>query len=155
MKKIIESKKLEYVFWGMFMVSIALSFLSTPLQYIPLRVVTVILILLYFLRIFVSLSYFKFSRGIAVINALLNIQIMVCAEMIGLFFYREGGGFANKTMLAMVNTGGEVFLFLIVSFLLIRGYGVNKLVYWQHLKANFIKAVVATAICNGLMFINF
>jgi hypothetical protein len=149
MIKIIESRKLEIYLIALAIVFIGLTFLNLPFNKAPLAVLSLIIILFYFLRLIVSFRHWKFSKGISVINAFLNLQIWICFQAIAFTFLNWPGHY-SLTYEAL--TGTQIFILTIAIFLLIKWNKINRSVYWDYLKENTVNALTGMIICFILFY---
>lgn len=149
MVKIIESKKLEIYLITLVIISIGLSLLAIPLRVVPLVISFLILFFIYLLRVFISFRHWKLSKGISIINAFLNVQIMICLEAIAFTFLNWPGHFF-LTYEAI--TGTQIFIAIIGIFLLLKWRKINRTIYWEYLKENTVKALTGIIICLILFY---
>lgn len=150
MIKTIESKKLEIYLIALAIIFIGLTFMNIPYRAAPLAVVFLVLFLIYLLRFFVSFKHWKLSKGISMINAFLNVQIMICLEAI-VFTFLNWPGQYMITYQAI--TGTQIFILIIGIFLLIKWKKINRAIYWEYLKANTLKALTGMIICFILFYV--
>ena len=149
MLKFIESKKIEYYLLAIYIVAIAVSLLDFKQRLIMLVLILIPAFLLYLIRIFTSFRHWKFSKGISILNAYLNFQMLNIVLAIAYLFLGWPGRYL---MLNTTIAGPKFFLIVIGIFLIIRWRDLNKPIYWNYLKENIIKALIGTAICVILYF---
>lgn len=149
MVKLIESKKLEYYLLAIFIVSISITLLDFKQKRIPIVLILIPLFLLYTTRLFMSFRHWKLSKGISVINAFLNFQILQGVLAISYLFLGWPGRY-----LLIFNTirGPWTFVFIIVIFLMLKWSKINKVLYWSFLKENTVMAIILTLVCLVFYF---
>jgi hypothetical protein len=144
MIKFIESNRIEIFVLSIFTVSIGLTVFGVTWGPRSLHLSLLVLIPIYFLRMIVSLRHWKLSRGISVINAYLNFQIMYAITAIG-FTFLTYTGYDIMTSYALL--GPKLYLPIIAIFLLFRWKKINRKLYWEFLKWNFVKMIIGFVIC--------
>jgi hypothetical protein len=147
--KFIENKKIEYYILATFILSIGLTFINVSFRLIPLVICFSLLTLLYLIRLIISFRHWRFSRGISVINAYLNFELMYIVLAISYTFLNWPGS-AILTYNAV--TGPQFFLLIIGIFLIIRWTKLNKVIYWNILKENTYKVIIGIAVCFILFY---
>ena len=78
---------------------------------------------------------------------MLFFLILVCVEMIGIYFSKGPG---EDQVLMIVNITAEYSLVIIVIFLIAKARKINKKVYWDQLHLSLFTAVAGVILCNLL-----
>jgi hypothetical protein len=147
MIKIIESPKIEFSLIALSFGFELLNIMKLPWGTRALFIALSILMLIYMLRIFTSFRRWRLSRGISVVNAILNFQLFTCTSAI-LFTLLAMPGDAQMVMVALGVP--EFYIVFIALFLLIRWRKLDKQLYWKMLKWNVARAAVGLIICMTL-----
>ena len=145
MIKIIESIKVEIGLLAFFVLSIGL---VPILGYGPFAGAFLFVFLLYFIRIFISFRHWKISKGISVLNAGLNFQVLVCVQALGFIYMHWPGASA---ILSGCFAWFQQFLVVTCIFLVIRWKKLDKKLYWDHVKGNVIRVFISIVICLILL----
>jgi hypothetical protein len=147
--KIIESWKLELILILTAIASYGISFVNPIGTTVGFHYSFRILLLVYLIRIFISIRHWRVSRGISVIHVFLNFQISSAVMAIG-FTVLMYPGYGLLTSGAI--SGIRIFSIIIGIFLLIRWKKINKHAYWDNLKWNLTRALIASLICIILFY---
>jgi hypothetical protein len=146
MIKIVDSYKLELFLFFNSMLSIAFGF-GGP-RWIAFSIVMIIT--LYFCRMLTSLKHWRISKGIAMFNFSLNLQIINVVLAIG-FIVNKYEGYSLMTYNAI--TGFKILTVLVGLVLVFRWGRINTNLYFKLSKYNIAKAFVGTFICYFLFYI--
>lgn len=149
MVKIIESQRLEIYLIALVIVSIGLKAVSIPSSTAILAISFFILFFMYLIRMFISFRHWKFSKGISIINSFLNVQILICLEAITFVFLNWPGHYLI-TYVAI--TGTQMFIAIILIFLILKRKQINRTIYWEYLGENTVKAIIGMLICFILFY---
>ncbi len=149
MRKIIESKKIEYSLIALFILSAGLSFITLTIGRKALVILWMLLSILYIIRMFYSFRHWKFSKGISVLNFILNIQIFY-SLMAMCYTFCSWPDYSTVTY-SSINSA-QIFLLPIGIFLLIRWTKLVRPTYWEYLKENIAKALIGLVICFILFY---
>lgn len=149
MIKFLESKRIDFYLFPSLIIIICLSYLDFKFRFIPLVIIYSIYTLLYIVRIFLSFHNWKISKGISLINAYLNYQIVYALSGIG-FTFLKWPGYTLMTYNAIISP--LYFLLIIAIFLLFRLDKINWKLYWELIKLNIFRALIGITICIILFY---
>lgn len=149
MIRFIESNRIEFFILAVFAISIGLSIARVSWATSSLNISFLVLVPLYIIRMIVSFRHWKLSRGIAVINAMLNFQIANALLAIGYTFLKLPGA---NTLIPNAILGAELYIPIIAIFLLARWRKINRKLYWEFSKWNFVRMLVSTTICIIILY---
>ena len=144
MIKFIESNRIEFFLLSVITVSIGLTIFGVTWGTRSLHISFLVLVPIYLLRMIVSFRHWKLSRGISVINAYLNFQINYALVAVG-FTFLKFQGYDIMTYYALL--GPKLYLPIIAIFLLFRWKKINRKLYWEFTKWNFVKMIIGFVIC--------
>jgi hypothetical protein len=142
---IIDSLKLELSLIGITVLSIIVKCTNIPNNSIPLAISTALLLLIYLFRALFSFRYWKFSRGIAIINVLINFE-MSYIVMGMCYTFLKWPDYGALIYMAIISLP-QMILLWIGLFLIFRWRGLRKDIYWSYLKGNIMRSVLGIIIC--------